>query len=399
MKPIAQGKPRSRPRIGLYFVSANRNSYLIAKTLCQADCEVFVRAEMVAGELLGDPAAPNIAERKYCSWLYSEPGIRTIADDTAFPEVDALLFEISSLRPRFPQALSAWQSKAGQVVAWNTNDHESSIWGNLRGELACLKHYWKFLPRMDKVIMSSGRLTLRPTAMVFPTLRQGYFVHPNFFREPPLFQEMFGADCDGRNSRPLRLVFSGNPEPESRRRLINRVFQTIRGIPRTRVLRHYEELAPESSAGSERRVLWMVREDSHDPKWYLRTDVVPPAKWPGVLRQCDFVFCPPGYEKKTHRVVESLLQGVIPILDCPEEYEIGLEDGKNCLRVAADRWDPAVERALQMSPADVLQMRAAVMETRNSRLLPAAAGRNWLGKLGLPTAVNGHRRPLPPSDS
>ncbi len=376
-------------RIGLYFVSSNRNSYLIARTLSMTGCQIFVRLEKSFDELMADPDSPNIAERRYCSWLYSEPRIRILANDTPPPPMDVLLFEISSLRPVFRQGLSAWQKQAKRAIAWNSNDHESSLWGNLRGELACVKHYWEFLPRVRKVIMGAGRLTLRPTAMVCRTTRQGYFVHPIFFREQPLFREMFEGNCEPLNPRPIRLVFSGNPEPPTRRRLIDGVFQFVQAFPGITVLRHHEELAERQQTHAGPVALWMVRGDSSDPKWYLRQDVVPPAKWPGALRQCDFVFCPPGYEKKTHRVIESLLQGVIPILDCPEEYEVGLVDGKNCLQVSAGRWKDAVERALRMKSEEVIKMRAAVMEIRNACLLPEAAGRRWLAKLEVPEMVNG----------
>jgi hypothetical protein len=383
------------PRIGLYFVSANRNGYLIAKTLSLTGYEIFARLENSMGDLVGDPGAPNIVERRYCSWLYSEPGIHVVAEGTLPPELDVLLFEISSLRPRFRQGLAAWQKRAKRVMAWNTNDHESSPWGNLRGELACVKHYWEFLPRAQRVIVGAGRLKLRPTAMMGRTLRQGYFVHPNFYREQHLFQEMFEGDCAEKELRPVRLVFSGNPEPASRRQLIDDVFQVVQAFPKVVVLKHHEELFSRQFANDERLALWMVRADSSDPRWHLRQDVVPPAKWPGVLRQCDFVFCPPGYEKKTHRVIESLLQGVIPILDCPEEYDIALADGKNCLKVAPGRWKDAVERALKMKPEEVIRMRAAVMETRDTYLLPEAAGRTWLAKLDLPHIINKRAEMIP----
>jgi hypothetical protein len=377
------------PRIGLYFVSNNRNSYLIARTLSLMNCEVFVRPERSLDDLMGDPASPDIAERRYCSWLYSEPGIHVVGADALPPELDVLLFEISSLRPRFRRGLSTWQKQAARVIAWNTNDHESSLWNNLRGELACVKHYWPFLSQVDKMIVSSGRIKLRPTAMVCDVVRQGYFAHPIFFREQTLYQEMFEGDCASRKPRPVRLVFSGNPEPASRRQLINDVFRIVQAFPEIAILRHYEELAQRQEKNGERLALWMVRGDSNDPKWYLRQDVVPPTKWPGILRQCDFVFCPPGYEKKTHRVIECLLQGVIPILDCPEEYDIGLADGKSCIQVSAGRWKDAVERALGMKSDEVTRMRAAVMEIRDAYLLPEAAGRSWLAKLDLSGVANG----------
>jgi hypothetical protein len=55
--------------------------------------------------------------------------------------------------------------------------------------------------------------------------------------------------------------------------------------------------------------------------------------------------------------------------------------------VGVGGWKEAIERALGMKPGEVMKLRAAVIETRDNYLLPEAAGRNWLNKLGLsPTA-------------
>ncbi len=119
-----------------------------------------------------------------------------------------------------------------------------------------------------------------------------------------------------------------------------------------------------------------------DPQWYLRCDVVPPAKWPAVMRQCDFAFCSPGHERNTHRVVESLLQGVIPILGCPEEYELGLRGGVNCVVVRNGLWQEVLRRALQLDLHTTARMRSSVLDRARSHLFLAAT-RDWLHRIGV----------------
>ena len=372
------------PRIGLYFTAVNRNSYLIAKTLALGGCKVFVRLEIPLEELLARPDEPGFAEREYCSWLYSEEDIQIIHSGDDFPEVDALLYQMWHLLPQHTEELHAWMKMAAHVTAWNANNHECSVWQNLRGELVSAIRFARLLLWTRNVVMQSGRIFLRPTSLLAHSRRQGYFTHPKFLREPVLRAEMFSGGWEAAESRPVRLIFSGNPEPESRRRTVESLRGFLQRRADVRILNHYEELPsqPAPTVGTN-SVLWMVRAPVQDPLWYLRRDVIPPAKWPAVMRLCDFAFCPPGDERKTHRVVESMLQGVIPILDCPEEYDAGLRDGVNCLVVRQGRWQEAVQHALELSQPEVQRLRQAVQSAALKHLHHAGTARNWLTRLGL----------------
>ena len=374
------------PRILLYLININRNGYLIAKTLSLAGYDVWVRSEISLNELQ-NLSSPGPAECEYFSWLFSDEEIRAakIFDDV--PMVDCLVYEIGHKRPRYPDELRAWIAKSERVIAWNTNDHERAWWQNLRAEVAALVKFADFLPRTRAVVMQSGRTFLRATALFSRPRRQGYFVHPKFLRDPALGAEMFGAKWSPDQSRPVRLVFSGNAEPETRRCLMEELDQFLKSRSNVRLVNHYKDMAQESILAPDAKalVLWMVRAGSNDRRWDLRQDVVPPVKWPGVLRLCDFVLCPPGYERKTHRVVESLLQGVIPILDCPEEYDLGLGDGVNCLVVRDGSWSAALNRALRISEPEILRLRRNVWILAQAKLRIPCAAQDWLKKFGFQT--------------
>lgn len=371
------------PRIGLYFVSVRRVSYLIARTLALGGCRVWVQSEIPLAELQARPS-PGPAEREYYSWLFSDERIEIVEGSSEAPGVDGLMYEIGHDAPRYPERLRHWISKAHCVVGWNTNDQEQKWCQSLRAELASTARFARFLPSTHRLIVSSGRTALRPPMLLSLARRQGYFVHPKFLHEPALRAEMFADDWSAETPRPVRLFFSGNPEPDSRRRLVEELKEFLLTVPAIRFLDHYEQIQmPSALNASDRLVLWMVRAEPHDPLWYMRSDVVPPALWPRVLQMSDFALCPPAHERKTHRVVESLLQGVIPILDCPEEYDIGLRDGVNCLAVRYGQWKKAFQRALEMRAEEVIQLRRAVRGLALAELHPHGAARRWLQRLGV----------------
>lgn len=368
-------------RIGLYFISITRASYLIAKTLALGGCEVWVRFEIPEADMLAGRDGAEAVEREYCSWLYFDEQIHIALDVSAAPPFDALLYEMGPKAPRFPKDLQAWIRKAGRVAAWNVSHQEYNFLTNLRAELGTVMNFLRFLPYTRSIVMSNGSLFGRPTAPFQRVLRQGYFVHPRFLRESALREEMFAGNWLPDRTRPVSLMFSGNPQPESRMQLVEDLRRFIAESSKARIVDHYKDLVLSSSCG-ETQVLWMSRTDPHDRQWHLRDDVVPPAKWPQIMRLCDFAFCPPGYERKTHRVIESLLQGTIPILDCPNEYDIGLRDGENCIVARKGRWTDALRRALEMSDGDVRTMRLAVFDVARERLHHTGAAKNWLRRLG-----------------
>src|SRR5262249_46554084 len=108
---------REAPTVGLYFISGARKSYNIAKTLSLAGCKVFVRVEPSQVEL-NDRNHANHVDRQYCAWLYLDEGVDMVADASAAPRVDALLYELCLIPPRYPSELRNWIREAPRVAAW-----------------------------------------------------------------------------------------------------------------------------------------------------------------------------------------------------------------------------------------------------------------------------------------
>jgi hypothetical protein len=179
-----------RPVVGLYHISGNRLSYAIAKTLALGGCRVIVRSETSRTEL-ADTSHPHFVDRKYSLRLFSDPDIEIISNVSESPTIDALLFEASTVRLRSPKELKLWIDQAAQVTAWNTGLHQYRFSTNLRFEVGILREYWPFLIHAQTVVMSMGRLHMRPTAIFSKTTTQGYFVHPDYLSDTMLRREIF----------------------------------------------------------------------------------------------------------------------------------------------------------------------------------------------------------------
>lgn len=367
------------PRIGLYLISVNRNHYTTAKTLALAGCSVWVRSEVTPGDSRWN--APGIPERTYHSWLFSEPEIEVVADAASAPPVDALLYEIGHDRPRHPQELSAWIDKADYVAAFNTTDQLQTMWSNLRAEVATAIKFRKFLHRTDAVMMQTGSLSFRPTALTSRSIQYGYSVYPRFLRDAALRDLMFDLSYDPSATRPIRIMFAGNASPSDRTKLLQGLETFLKQSSAVRLLRHHSDLGDQKDS-EESIVLWMPR-FSDDLQWEQSRSAIPLHDLPSTMRQCDFSLCLPGHEPKTHRVPESLLQGSIPILDCPQQFDFDLEDNRNCIVVRNGDWISAVKRVLQMNQEEIRRMRQEVFRVAQRRLHYEKDAGVWLRKLGI----------------
>jgi hypothetical protein len=89
-----------------------------------------------------------------------------------------------------------------------------------------------------------------------------------------------------------------------------------------------------------------------------------------VLTDMDFCISPPGWGWYTHRTVEALVRGSIPILAEPDVYNLDLRDGENCIVVRNGDWRGGTRRALDMRESEVVRMRTCVLALRENSLLP-----------------------------
>jgi hypothetical protein len=118
--------------------------------------------------------------------------------------------------------------------------------------------------------------------------------------------------------------------------------------------------------GAENRVTWQEYGGTEaDGRRGLE-----PMDYLQALSDMDFCISPPGWGLQwTHRTIEALVRGSIPIIEDPQVYGLELQDAENCIVAKPDDWGAAVRRAMDMSEADVLQMRRNVAALREAKLV------------------------------
>jgi hypothetical protein len=123
--------------------------------------------------------------------------------------------------------------------------------------------------------------------------------------------------------------------------------------------------------------------------WHVYSDAQPAAlsaaEFLKVLSDSDFTLSPPGYSLVTHRPVEALLRGSVPVLNADELalYDLGLADGVNCIAVPPGGWAAAMQRIMDMSEAQVASMRRNVHAMLDEKVAYAALARDISRRLGV----------------
>lgn len=178
-------------------------------------------------------------------------------------------------------------------------------------------------------------------------LHVGFDVHSRFLHTENLYRQIHAMNWSVDSPRRLRLSFVGSRDPKRRGEALDRVDRCL----------------PSAGQRDHHRVLWKVYSDD-------QPGALPESEFVGILSDSDFTLAPPGHSLITHRPIEAMLRGSIPILNEREApiYELGLRDGENCLLVRNNDWASAAHNALTMDPDEVRRMRANVLAVRQTRL-------------------------------
>jgi glycosyltransferase involved in cell wall biosynthesis len=171
--------------------------------------------------------------------------------------------------------------------------------------------------------------------------------------------------------REIRLLFAGDSKGYVR----NRVRYPGPKLPRLEVLATLKErlgdsFVPASGADEISRLC-----DAGFVDRFVLSDSgsgIASSQWLPTLARADFFLCPPGMVMPMcHNVVEAMAVGTIPLIGYPEWLHPNLKHLENC--VVFDGKDDLVEKArlvLAMPPAQIAQMRAAVIDYYDRNLRP-----------------------------
>jgi hypothetical protein len=282
-------------------------------------------------------------------------------------ESDFLIFTLIR-QGRIPNEFRAWRTKAGAAAFLLSGVRYDDPKDRLRELVRSWPHYLG-----ARVAIYRQSPVARWRNFPFYGQKPVYFspyLHPQYFAESKLSDAF--TPISSVEQRRFRVGFLGNRQPAER---IAQLAQCRQAIDEAGIAVIGRDL---NSSVSKAEAVWIeyggwesAGPRGLDPNTYLR-----------VLADMDFCISPPGWGQWwTHRTVEAIVRGSVPIIADPDLYNLGLRDGENCIMVTHGDWLKATRRALAMPQSEVIGLRSSVVALREKRLAPNAAAEYFCSQL------------------
>jgi hypothetical protein len=233
-----------------------------------------------------------------------------------------------------------------------------------------LRHLGGRLRRVDRVLYKDGFHPRDMHGLLRPRQAIGFDVHSHFLHREDHFAAMHAQDWDAPTVRPILANFLGSQDPASRKAVLDAVRAQFHGpgeepsVVRPGKTMYWHEYSDAKPAG------------------------LPPTEFVAMLSRSDFTLCPRGYSLVTHRPLEAMLRGSIPVLGAGELdlYGIELADGYNCIAVRDGDWPEAIERIVTLPEHTIRHMRENILGMRPS-LEYRQIARGICARLGVDTGA------------
>ncbi|MDV3351379.1 exostosin family protein [Leptothoe sp. LEGE 181152] len=279
---------------------------------------------------------------------------------------DWMYFQImSELRQFNLKALANQTQNIGIISNCRKSSYPRTLWYELKETLK----YFPLISKSKRIFFLEGYHTLDIYSLIATKKLIGFDVHSNFLIDEDLNRKMFSFDWSPQAYRKYKFNFIGNRKPAPRTQILQRIKARL------------DEWKKIPDKGLENKgLLWIEYGD--DPS---KPRGLPPQEFINCLEESDFTLCPPGYSKLTHRVIEALVKGSIPILHEDELalYDIDLKDGVNCISVKSENWTQALDIAMGMSHSEVSLMRNKILSMQDDYLSERAFSSKLRQKMGL----------------
>lgn len=287
-------------------------------------------------------------------------------DEARLPaEIDRLVIQTHPrpMESTRDAALLARRSKAITLIS--AGDRNRPLRTAIELQWLELRRLWRRLGAVDRILFKDGYHTSDLLGLLKPRSILGFDAHSQFLHDEKLFALMHAQDWDPGARRPTLVNFMGCRDPEVRTRVLDSV----------RALFHPGE-----------------RESSRFAKqtwWHEYSNASPigldPAEFVRILSLSDFTLCPRGYSLVTHRPVEALLRGSIPVLSSAEIdlYGFPLRHGENCIAVKEHGWAQSILQLESWPEHDLIRMRNNIRAMFDPYLAYDATARQMRARLGV----------------
>ncbi len=332
--------------------------YSIARAICSSDNQIYVLTSPKQSipyrghqfyyerlEAIENVTVVNEFISKKWDWVYFQ----------LMPEINNL-----NLAPILSNA-----HKIGIISPCPQLSYPKTIWRQLK-EIA---KYFPVTSKCKRAILPAGFYEFDLYRMIAKKEYLGIDVHSNFLINEDLNKAMFAFEWSPQAKRKYKFNFIGNRNPSQRIQILELIKASLDTLQKKQIKGF----------------------DNSDCVWIEYGDEpgtprgVPPLKFMEYLVESDFTLCPLGYSKLTHRVIEALVKGSIPLLNEAELslYDIDLKDGVNCIAVKDGNWDQALERAVRMPTSEIHKIRTQIKSMENSFLSEEAFSNSLRRKMGL----------------
>ncbi len=346
--------------ICFFALSVDSLSYTVIKAITHSNNRVF---------LLTALGARGNSDVGLAAALAKDPLVTVMADESTPIEggLDRLIIQghprLTTSEPTFSR-LAAAAPRLTLITAGDRSRRLRQAIRLQRRERQWLKPWRR---KIDTVIYKDGFYPIDRFRFGYARKVAGFDVHSQFLEDPASFEHIHGYNWQAQAERPILANFLGSKDP----RIRERVLDSIRPM-----------LAPDGARDSEAKPgkQWF---------WHEYTDAAPgglgPLEFVDLLTDSDFTLCPPGYSLVTHRPIEALLRGSIPVLNANELdiYAIGLADGVNCIAAPIGDWSTVIDRLLAMDQDRIAAMRRHIGEMHATLLDYPAGARNMCRRLGI----------------
>lgn len=336
-------------------------TYTVAKAMSWGGHDVFVWVVDVEQD---HSVAGGIQKR-----LRDTPRVSIVArDESKLPSaIDRLIVQV------FPRPMDSIRhvgllARRARKIALVTAGDRSRSWpGAMKLQWLEARKFAPYASKIDRVHYKDGFYPRDLFGLFKGRQVVGFDVHSQYLHDEELFRAMHARDWIPGAQRPILVNFLGCRDPDARQRVLD-------------LVRPYFSSAIDRS-GSVATAKQMY--------WHDYPDAAPiglePREFMGVLSRSDFTMCPRGYSLVTHRPIEALLRGSIPVISAKELdlYDVELKDGTNCIAVHEEDWPNAIQRLARMEENEIVGMRRNIYATFESHLNYDALSRRMRARFGI----------------
>jgi hypothetical protein len=279
--------------------------------------------------------------------------------------IERLIVQVHPRLMERSDVVVALTRRAGRVTIITAGDRRRPWRRILRLQWKELRTLACCLSRVDRIAYKDGFYQTDLFRFIKHRTVIGFDIHSQFLLDEASFSSIHALDWSPETSRPILVNFLGSQDPLIRKHILD----SVRSFFTSREL---------GGGSSPKTMFWHEYSDAS-------SGGVGPSDFLRVLSHSDFTLCPPGYSLITHRPMEALLRGSIPVLHENELdlYDIGLIDGVNCIAVPRDQWATTMYKLRDYGEDEVIRMRFEILAMHKDRISYPASSKRMRNNLGI----------------